>query len=414
MGTNAFNLRSHITKMALESIEAHMGMLRFADLQYKKEFREDGAKHGYTINIRKPMIGQTRTGDAMQPQAYYDEYTPLTVALKGSDLEFTTTDLRMAVEDGEGFKRNVLDPKMSQLINEIDADGMALYKQIPQFTGTPGTAISSFDPFIEAQARLSEAGAPRGTDRRCALISPTDAAGVLKGIKTQFNPNADLSEKYRMGNLGTTNYGMQWEEDFNIPSHTIGTFGTSTPLMDGATATGATQIVVNGWASGASALTVGDVLSIDNVFEVNPLTKATLQKRKEFTVTEAISDTSGSMTIKISPPIYGPTSGPKQNVSALPINDAKVYVFDKNDNTHQAKVNRQNIIFERSAIAYANIDLPLLDPSKMTRARGKFSGIAVRMWEDCDIQSNRKLWRLDILGGWALLRPEWACRVISA
>lgn len=411
---NAFNLRSHITKMAMKSIEAHMGMLRFADLQYKQEFRNDGAKHGYTINIRKPMIGTVRTGDALNPQSYYDEFVPCTVALKGADIEFTTTDLRLAVEDGEGFTRNVLDPIMSKLINEIDADGMALYKQIPHYTGTPGTALSSFDSFVDAQAIISEMGAPKGVDRRAAIISPTDAAGVLKGIKTQFNPNADLSEKYRQGNLGVTNYGMQWEEDFNVPSHNIGTFGTSTPLMKGTTATGATQIVVDGWASGASALKVGDILSIAGVFEVNPLTKATLQSPAQFTVTEAISDTSGEMTIKISPAIYGPTSGAKQNVSALPSNDAAVYVFGKNDNTHSNKTNRQNLVFERSAIAYCNVDLPLLDPGKMTRARGQNSGLAIRMWEDCDIYSNRKVWRLDILGGWALLRPEWACRVVSA
>lgn len=411
---NSFNLRSHITQMAMESIEAHMGMIRFADMQYKKEFKADGAKHGYTINIRKPMIGTIRTGDALAPQSYYDEFVPCTVSLQGTDIEFTTTDLKMAVDDEPGFKRNVLDPLMSKLINKIDADGMALYSQIPNYTGTPGTALSSFDSFVDASALITEAGAPRGVDMRAALISPTDAAGVLKGIKTQFNPNADLSEKYRMGNLGVTNYGMQWEEDFNVPSHTIGTFGTSTPLMKGTTATAATQIVTDGWAIGASALKVGDIVSIAGVYDVNPLTKTALQNLKQFTVTEAASDTSGEMTIKISPAIYSSASGAKQNVSALPANDAAVYVFGKNDNTHQAKTNRHNLVFARQAIAYCNVDLPLLDPAKMTRARGKNSGLAIRMWEDTDIYSNRKVWRLDILGGWALLRPEWACRVVSA
>jgi hypothetical protein len=65
---------------------------------------------------------------------------------------------------------------------------------------------------------------------------------------------------------------------------------------------------------------IGDVFTIAGVFDVNPVTKATLPILKQFVVAigseRLASDGAGNLTLTISPQII--TSGAQQNVSAVP------------------------------------------------------------------------------------------------
>jgi hypothetical protein len=43
-----------------------------------------------------------------------------------------------------------------------------------------------------------------------------------------------------------------------------------------------------------------------------------------------------------------------------------------------------------------------------------YDGISLRVWEASDIRNDEKLTRIDILWGFAAIRPQWACRLIGA
>ena len=41
-------------------------------------------------------------------------------------------------------------------------------------------------------------------------------------------------------------------------------------------------------------------------------------------------------------------------------------------------------------------------------------GMSLRVWRGSDINNNRRVLRIDMLYGFAALRPEWACRMIGS
>jgi hypothetical protein len=40
-------------------------------------------------------------------------------------------------------------------------------------------------------------------------------------------------------------------------------------------------------------------------------------------------------------------------------------------------------------------------------------GISLRVWKGADIVNGRMLMRIDLLWGFAAIRPEWACRITN-
>lgn len=412
MASNTYNNAVKIAKMAMDCLENNLAFTKMVERTYEPMFKDSGAKGGDTINVRVPPLGYTlRHGAAASPQGYSDTYVPITLAQHGADMQFTTKELLLNLEDGEAFKQNVLNPLIAPVANYIDQTGLALNTEIRNATGTPGTLPSNIDTLLDAKAILSESSVPMDGSL-AAVLHPRHVAGMIKGTTTYFNPQTDIAEQYKQGNLGRMVGGFRTSEDQNCPTHTVGTFGTSTPLMNGATADGATQIVTNGWASGASALTVGDVLTIENVYAVNPVSKVSTGALRQFVVTEAISDTAGAMTIKISPTITA--SGVNQNVSAVPLTGAKVYVWGKNDNTYSAKVQRESMLFHPSAFQLCSIDLPKPESAMYcVRVRSPRLNIPIRLIQFYNGATDQELYRLDILFGWAAVRPDFACRVVG-
>jgi hypothetical protein len=121
----------------------------------------------------------------------------------------------------------------------------------------------------------------------------------------------------------------------NAPTFTTGPRG-GTPVVNGAaqnttydlTGANTQTLITNGWTAAAAArVAVGDVFTIANVFDVNPVTKATLPILKQFVVATGstlASDGSGNLTLTIAPQII--SSGAQQNVSAVPANSAVAHL----------------------------------------------------------------------------------------
>lgn len=408
MPTNSFNNEVRITKMATEVMRNSCAFAKTVNTEHKSEFEGSRTKQGVDVLIRVPGFQDVRTGSAAQPGGYNDTTVPLTLTQYGVDLAFTSKDLQFMVENGEAFKRNVLEPMIVPLANKIDSLGLALYNQVYNSVGTPGTSPSDLAYFLDAGALLDNFSCPR--DARYATVSPKTNAKVVYGNRALFNKSSEIDSQYEKGIIDT-GAGFKWQMDQNVKTHVVGTFGTSTPLMDGTTADGATTINVNGWASGASTLNAGDIISIDGVYALNPVSKEATNELMQFRITTTTADSSGAMaTLPISPAII--LTGPTRNVSALPVNDAKVYVYGKNDNTYSAKRSITDLLYHRNAFTLACIDMAVPDSVYWgTKVKADGLPFSFRMVKTYNGNSDEELLRLDVMVGWALVRPEWAARV---
>jgi hypothetical protein len=96
--------------------------------QYDSSFAKDGAKIGDTLKIRLPNQYSVRTGAVMDVNDTTETSTTLQVATqKGVDLNFTSTDLTLSLDD---FSKRVLDPAMAVLAANIESDVMNVYKYV--------------------------------------------------------------------------------------------------------------------------------------------------------------------------------------------------------------------------------------------------------------------------------------------
>ena len=72
----------------------------------------------------------------------------------------------------------------------------------------------------------------------------------------------------------------------------------------------------------------------------------------------------------------------------------------------------QNLMYHKEAFQFVTADLPIMDDAAKCVRRTQ-DGLSLRVWQASDIRNDELLMRIDILYGFAALRPEWACRITS-
>jgi hypothetical protein len=400
MATNAFNNVASISKMAMDCLENNLTFTKFVNRQYDDQFRADGAKNGDSCNIRIPGTYSTRSGSVANPQGYNDSYKPLTLSQYGVDLAFTTKELRLNIEDGEAFKQNVLNPMIAPLANLIDQQGTALLSQIYQATGTPGTAMTDLQSFLDGGAVLDEAAVPRDGEWS-AIMAPRTQSSIVGGLKTLFNPNDDIAEQYRNGTMGRLAGGFKFSMDQNITSGAVGTRVAGTSSYASGATEGGTSIVASG---GSGNVAVGDIFTIAGVYKVNPVSKLSTGQLQQFVVTAA----SAYSAVSFQPPMYTAASGPLQNITALPSGTPAITYMGA-----ASAVATNNVVFHKDAFGLVCVDLPKPEGVNCTRVRSKKLNVPLRMIQWYNGTQDTELYRLDVLFGWSVLRPTFAARVLS-
>ena len=407
MSTNTTLTADIIAKAAVMQLDNNLVMGKKVFRGYEEEFSRNinGYQVGSTITIRRPMDFTVRDGAVMNVQDVTEGKFTLTVdKRKGVDFEFTSQDLTLNIKQ---LSDRVIKPAMIRLANQVDEDVMALYKDVSKWVGTPGQTINAFTDFSKGPERLDLMAVPQ--DGRCAVLSPSDHWGIV-GSQTALLNNQLVGTAYRQGSLGMIG-GVDTYMSQNVPTHTVGAHG-GTPLTNGANQgttyaaskdTNTQTLITDGWTSGATTLNAGDVFTIADVFDVNPVTKATLPHLKQFTVVTTISDTSGAITLTMSPAAI--PSGAHQTVSA-DIADGKAITMVGTASTGYT----QNMMFREDAFSLVMVPL-VAPPGAVDVSRQSYKGCNVRVIPVYDGTNDVSKWRLDILYGVKTVDERQAVRV---
>lgn len=400
---NALITPSIIANEALMILENNLVFSKNVHRGYDKEFR----KVGSTISIRKPVNLAVRSGKTAQVQDV--EEASVSVAMdqqKGFEFQFSTADLTLTIEE---FSKRYLEQPMITLANTIDTDGLAQFKKIYNFAGTPGTVMDSMAEFNVGPKLMDKMGIPSAG--RIALLGPDAYYGMLNGQSAMY-VNSIAQKATQQGELGMLT-GMKAFMTQNAPVHTVGDHA-GTPLVRGASQsvtyaaskTAWTQTLqTDGW-TGSKVLREGDLFTITGVYSVNPVSKASTGALQTFVVRAAATtaaSSSNATELTISPPII--TSGPYQTVTAAPADDAPI-TYTGTANTNYT----QNLFYHPNA--FTLVASPLIKPDgTVCEQKTSEQGLSVRLIKQYDLVNDEQVYRLDTLYGWQTIDPRLAARV---
>lgn len=377
---------------------------------YDDQYSVAGAKVGYTVNARLPQRYQTNKGAGLSPVGVSEEIVPITLTDQANiGIEFSSASLKMEVDN---YTEKYIDPAVDAIANTVDFDGLSrMYRKTFRTVGTPGTVPATNDIYTGARVKLVEGAVP--ANRLVAMLTAQMHATLAGANQALFNPSAVISQQYRTAMVGSNVLGIkEWYCDENIATHTVGPLG-GTPLVNGSTSDGASSIVSDGWtAAAANRLLEGDVIQIAGVYEINPMSYASTGRLKDFVVTANVdSNGSGQATIPIYPKLQ--VAGAFATCSALPADNAVITVFG-HASSHANKQTRQGLVYDPNAYTCVMSDLPLPQGVWVSkRISNKALGVSVRFIKAYDVMTDQSPARLDVLYGWAAVRPEMGCRVCS-
>lgn len=391
-----------VTRKALQILHNKLTFVGNVNRQYDDSFAQTGAKIGDTLKIRLPNEYTVRTGKTLDAQDTSENSTDLAVATqKGVDMNFSTKDLSLDIDD---YAERILEPAMAVLASSIEEDAFNMVNDVYNHVGTPGTTPTSLSTYLDARAKLNQYLAPKDLASRCVQLGSPASAALVNGLVGTFNPQNVISEQYRQGMMGrnTGGFGMWYENDL-VPSLTLGSQG-GTPAVDTSSAAdGDTTLHIDGVTAG-NTWTEGTVFTVDSVMAVHPETKQQYGFKQQFVVTADTTFSGGEADVPISPTLR--STGARQNISALPANDASVTL----DTGSASEVHPQNLAYHKDAFAFATADLEMPQGVHFA-AREMYDGISMRIVRQYDINNDNIPCRVDVLYGYKTLRPQLACRV---
>lgn len=367
---------------------------------YDDSFAKSGAKIGDSLKVRLPNQYTVRTGASLSAQNTEESSVTLQVATqKGVDVSFSSAELTLSLDD---FSKRILDPAMSVLAANIEADAFNMLKDVYNVVDNDGAALT-FAKVLMGRKRLNDNLAPMDNNRTC-ILNTQDNVDLVDALKGLFQDSNQIAKQYREGMMGRT-AGFDFYENTLIPSQTTGSaVKTTTYSVNGAVTTnGSTAVTVA--SAGTTTFKKGDIFTVAGCNRVHPETKADTGELQTFVVTADYAGGAGSLSF--APAIY--TSGAKQNVTAAGLpNSAAIVKVGAAAN----EVYNQSVVFHKDAFTFATADLIL--PSGVDfAAREVMDGISMRIVRQYDISDDTMPCRLDVLYGYKTLRAQLAARLLS-
>lgn len=380
--------------------------------------KPDGAKIGYTAQVRIPQRWQVFEGQALQQQAILNQTVTVTINHQLQVAHgWSSADDALAIEEAQERYDKPAGVAMATAWDRIA--GQEVYRSVYFQIGAPGVPLSSDQGWLDAVAKLGNVAVP-DDDLRSVLDLKTHSKLLGANIGA-FNPQPQISGYFKTGQFNEGALGVaEWLKDsVGIPTHTTGTFTTSTPLVDGSLQTGST-LVTKGW--GTYAFNAGDTFYIAGVDAANPIGYTDTGDLQAFSLQAGVSG-SGAATFTIAPPII-PTNvtpmSPLATVTSSPANNATILFVGSTGTvnaTMAAQTSKQSLLFNPHAFARVMADLPVnlagARAGRTSTAAGMEEKISMRYVDQYNIQTDQLPRRLDSIGCVAVILPYFALRAWS-
>ena len=400
---NTLKFIDMVAREALAVAHEQCQFIGTTDRQYDDSFGKTGAKIGSTLRVRNPNKYTRRQGSrVMDVQDQAETTQNITLATQdGVDMRFNSAELSLdtdSVKDVQAFSKRYIEPAVKVLVSGIESDYLAYAtKATFNVAGTAGTAITDLTAPGLARAKINQGLAPKG-DRAIQMDSVT-MPSLVKGVASYFNPSGAVEKQYKEGMIARTSMADYYENErvWSLPNAA----DVATTLDTYTVTEGDTSLTV---AALSEAPVAGMVFTIAGVYDVHPETKAAYASLKQFVVGTGSTTTN----VVFTPAFYSSASGALQNASAVPGTTAAVTFVGSASTSYV-----QPLMYHKEAFQFVTADLPLMDDA-IKCARRVQDGLSLRVWQASDIRNDELLMRIDILYGFAALRPEWACRMIGA
>lgn len=380
----------------LRLLENTLVVGQFGNDDFEKEFNKEFAV-GDTINIKEPQRWVVQDGFNYNPQAI-DRRTktvtidqPCTIGFEWDSFEAALKLERSKAE----IRQQYLQPAMAYMSQEIDSRlSRFIYQHTNNVSGTLASTPTSWATYAAAQTRMLENSALMG--KSGMIITPQMTETMITNSLTQFNPNDEISKQYKRGYVGEA-AGFKWYNSMSLYQHVSGNLNSGTVNLAGQTGT---TLNINCTAN--DFLNEGDIISIAGVNNVNPMTRRSTGRLKQFKVrasTGVIAGTTAAVTI--SPGII--PSGAYQNCDSSPANLAVITL-----NPGTTGPNNRTGIFgfavTKNAFALCGVKLMMPENAEIAiQQQDPETGISIAFIRDFDTILRRRINRFDMLFGFGEL-----------
>lgn len=409
---NVFAFSNWVAMEALRLLTNKLQVAQFFNTKWMRQFEQEFAV-GASVQVKLPQRFTVRTGLGYQPQPINRITTTVNCnQIKGIDFEWDSIEKALQMERSNAeISKQYIEPAAAQLAQQIDSDAaLFAYQNANNIVGVLGVDPSSTTTIMQARQRLMELACPPGGERGI-IIPPAVNTAIVPALQSLFNPSSDISRQYKEGSIGKLN-GFDWYESMSLKRHTAGTWAGAVTIDATSALSGNTLIVA---CTTGDTFNAGDVFSIANVNQVNPMTREVLTTvAKQFVVLQSTVGASSLATLNISPAIYGPGSQ-YQNVDALPVAGAALTLFPGTTSPN-GKSGAQGLAIHPDAFALASVKLESPEAVEViSQKRDPETGIAIRFIRAFDPTQSRMINRWDLVYGFGAMYPDNCCvRVLCA
>jgi len=416
MANNTINtIKSNAGVIAKLAAGAFVDNLQFCKSIGKADASDYNGKNGYsagdTVYISKPV--RPEVGTSFDITSTIGSLLEEKVAMPLDIIAVTSFDLDSqelaSTANLQGIYDRFVKPYAAGMAQEVEKTYLErAVINTPNFVGTPGSTVFNTTTMLSAGVKLDEFLAPMDGERY-ALLSPAAQASALDSRKSFVQASDELAKQYKRGLMGTAD-GFTYMSNNLVPRITNGVdvSGFAVEASVVAISNGMATLGIDGVTGGAT-IPAGTVFTISGVNAVHPQTKVDLGYPQQFTTTAAVTETAGnSVTLPIYPAIYYTTTDSRQNVSAAPVDEAAITVAVGSASTTYTN----SLVYHKDA--YRMVSVPLVLPTSAEYAEQyTYKGMTIAIVRSWDILKRRMITRLDFLGGFAPVRPEWGCRITS-
>ena len=409
MGNN-FVFTDWVSDEALRLLENQLVVAQI----FNTDWREDFAKEfpiGDTVRIKLPQRYTIRDGLGYSPQPINRLNTTASINLvKGVDFEYDDMEKMLKMERSlEEISDQYIKPVVAQIAQEWDSQA-ALFAMLwtNNYVGTLGVDPNSMTTFQAALQRMQELACPPTGDK-IMVVPPQVNTSLIPALASLFNPSSEISRQFKEGSMGQMSGFGEWYSSNSLYRFTAGTQAGAV-TVNGAGQSGSTLAIT---CTAGDTFNQGDIFSIANVNQVNPMTRRTLSNTpKQFVVTAPFTGVGGGNAadvLQISPYVFGPGSQ-YQNVDALAATGAALTPWPGTPSPN-GKTSAMGLAIHRDAFALVSGKFEVPKAVELgSQTTDKKTGISLRRVRAWDPIQSKMVNRWDTAFGFGVLYSD-SCAV---